>query len=102
MTEYIDKNKIKESLAWHDQQNMISGMEDILDIIDEEPVADGAPVKHGKWKVKPCIKSVKHVNIPVVECSVCGLYFCDIINNHNFIYRYCPSCGAEMDLEEQL
>ena len=32
-------------------------------------------------------------NIPVVQCSECRITFCDIINNHHYMYRYCPFCG---------
>ena len=35
-------------------------------------------------------------NIPVVQCSKCEIYFCDIINNHHYMYHYCPNCGADM------
>ena len=59
--------------------------------------ADVATVRHGRWVDKPLIKSFKHTNIPVVECSECGIDFCDIINNHYFMYRFCPNCGARMD-----
>lgn len=61
------------------------------------PAADVSPVRHGRWVDKPLIKSFKHTNIPVVECSACGIDFCDIINNHYFMYKYCPNCGAKMD-----
>ena len=61
------------------------------------PAADVASVVHGRWVDKPLIKSFKHTNIPVVECSACGIDFCDIINNHYFMYKYCPNCGAKMD-----
>lgn len=52
---------------------------------------------HAHWKHGTEITSFKHTNIPVVECSECGFYFCDIINNHNFMYKFCPFCGATMD-----
>ena len=63
----------------------------------EATIADVAHVRHGWWIDKPLIKSFKRTNIPVVECSACGIYFCDIINNHYFMYHYCPNCGAKMD-----
>ena len=63
----------------------------------ETTIADVAHVRHGWWIDKPLIKSFKRTNIPVVECSACGIYFCDIINNHYFMYHYCPNCGAKMD-----
>ena len=51
---------------------------------------------NGMWKQAGEIKSFKHTNIPVVECSKCGVCFCDIINNHDFMYHYCPNCGTDM------
>lgn len=69
----------------------------ILSLIDEAPAV--APEKlspKGKWRERPSVKSFKHTNIPVVECSRCGLIFCDIINNHQLVYHYCPNCGAKM------
>lgn len=51
----------------------------------------------GEWRERPSIKSFKHTNIPVVECSRCGLIFCDIINNQQLVYHYCPNCGAMME-----
>ena len=33
----IDKDKLITSVAWHDQQGMISSIDDILDIIEEFP-----------------------------------------------------------------
>ena len=70
----------------------------IADLADA-PTVDAVPVRHGRWVDKQLIKSFKHTNIPVVECSACGIDFCDIINNHYFMYNYCPNCGAKMDGE---
>ena len=64
-------------------------------------IADVTPVRHGRWVDKTLIKSFKHTNIPVVECSACGIDFCDIINNHYFMYKYCSNCGAKMDLDDR-
>lgn len=103
MAEYIDKNKIKESLVWHDQQNMISGMEDILDIIDEESVADVAPVKHGKWRWN---QNGMDWGLGAWECSECACRNNNLPMNEKInplVFsgsKYCPNCGAKMDLEE--
>lgn len=70
-----------------------------FEIIETEPSADVAPVVHGKWEDKPPVGRIKSTNIPVVQCSECGITFCDIINNHHYMYRYCPYCGAVMDAE---
>ena len=65
------------------------------------PTADVVEVKHGEWIDKPCIKKFNNTNVPVVECAKCGISFCDIINNHRYIYRYCPYCGAKMGGERR-
>lgn len=52
--------------------------------------------KRASWIDWGVVKEVKTENAPVVKCSNCGLAFCDIINVHSEIYRYCPYCGAEM------
>ena len=40
---------------------------------------------------------VNRKDVPVVKCSKCKIYFCDLINNHHYMYHYCPNCGARMD-----
>ena len=37
MARVIDKDKLITSMAWHDQQGMISCIDDILDIIEAFP-----------------------------------------------------------------
>ena len=61
--------------------------DDAMNIVEELPAVDAAPVVHGWW-----------ISIPDKPewdqrmCSVCGDYFC-CQNN------YCPSCGARMRRE---
>ena len=55
------------------------------------------PVKHGKWIDITKIRWVNETNVPVVMCTECGIRFCDLINNHHYMYHYCPNCGARMD-----
>lgn len=37
MARMIDKNELINSIAWHDQQGMISSIDDVLDIIEAYP-----------------------------------------------------------------
>ena len=37
MARMIDKNELITSIAWHDQQGMISSIDDVLDIIEAYP-----------------------------------------------------------------
>ena len=79
-------------------------MAQIIEIVQDEYLAnaqtvDAVPAVHGHWVDRYEIKSFKHTNIPTVQCSECECYFCDIINNHKFMYHYCPNCGAKMEAD---
>lgn len=55
--------------------------------LDTVPTIEAETVKHSKW-----------IKFPgVIECSICGGW---IGKEHTFGYKYCPHCGAKMDLEE--
>ena len=70
---------------------------DIHRALANAPTVDAVEVKHGRWIDVRGIPSVNRKDVPVVRCSKCEIYFCDLINNHHFMYNYCPSCGAKMD-----
>lgn len=53
------------------------------------PAADVAPVVHGCWIEKPFLMGTSRF------CSKCG----DNFGMPHGVYRYCPTCGARMDLE---
>ena len=71
-------------------------LEDIVDVVDEQPTIEANPVVHGRWKP---VKYTAH-------CS-CGKsygtyhYLCSACNSIAYAqpYRlsYCPNCGAKMD-----
>ena len=52
------------------------------------PTVDAVKVVHGRWM--PCGFGKE------IMCSVCGCELNDI-----WQYRYCPDCGAKMDLENE-
>ena len=103
MDEYIEREatiELLRSLGSRDYRREKGTIQDAIKMVSSSeytPSADVAPVRHGRWIDKPLIKSFKHTNIPVVECSACGIDFCDIVNNHYFMYKYCPNCGCRMD-----
>lgn len=60
---------------------------DCMNVLDEMPAADVAPVRHGCW-----VKEKSDVLIHW-HCSVCEkCYFLEEPNAD-----YCPHCGAKMD-----
>ena len=61
----------------------------LIDLQMLMPTVDAAPVKHGRW-----IENEGFDGDYYYTCSVCHT---PTENN----MRYCPECGAKMDLEEQ-
>ena len=87
MPEYINKDKLLNDIECID----ISDCTDIDDIftevertIDDQPTADVAEIKHGKWIL---IKPAHYA------CSVCN----ECVGGITF--NYCRNCGAKMDKE---
>lgn len=86
-----------------------SEVSDICNIItDFATFTDVQPVKHGRWIEKPPYKdeTVKGLEFQIV-CSECDEQNCSLEFDENYnaigktFYRtrYCPNCGAKMDLE---
>lgn len=73
-----------------------AGYEDATQFIQGLTSADVAPVRHGEWT-----KSEDDWNsLTTITCSECHEEWCfeteedvSLLN-----YRYCPNCGARMDL----
>lgn len=108
MTGYIDKavvyKKIEEleeiakrryidapwgGLAKTIYQEQFSEIRCLKHLIADEPSADVAPVRHGKWRRDK-------------YCSCCNWFEEDADTGFILmsLYKYCPNCGAEMDLED--
>ena len=63
---------------------------DCMNVLDEMPAADVAPVRHGAWANEET----------AVTCTACGRsYDTDFEIKRNVIlsFDYCPNCGAKMD-----
>lgn len=58
-----------------------------LGIGNLKPV-DAIPVKHGHWV------GIDDEPYEVWECDMCGYIY-----DGDFVYNYCPHCGAKMDAE---
>ena len=66
--------------------------------VDRMPTIDTESLRpNGKWIDRWTVKNPQVEEIPSVECSNCGMLFCDLINNHREMFRFCPHCGAKMD-----
>ena len=89
MAEYIDRDELYEQMhvmgMWFD-------LIEALEMIENFPAADVAPVVHGKW--------VEYPRAHYFKCSNCKYTVphrkANLFNGKRE-YNYCPHCGAKMD-----
>ena len=120
MAEYIDKNALYKKIAELEEvarnqylnapknSPVCSRFMEQLDertrfkhMVEDFPPADVAPVKHGKWVWKQGVSEDEYIKI----CSNCkkechGYYDEEEDTVYHIESKYCPNCGAHMDLEE--
>lgn len=67
------------------------GTADYIYMIEDMPVANVEPVRHGRWE--------EASDGDGIVCPFCRTDFCTIIYNTEY-FNYCPNCGAKMDEKE--
>lgn len=116
----LAKKRFSKRLMWlkedvHDEYSgaLLDGCEADIELLDEIPAADVAPVVHGKpiTKIREVtiteyheargvfasdgsnvyIKNMVYAKVPYDHCPVCGAVLCSRWHN------YCGKCGARMD-----
>ena len=108
MAEYIEREEVLKRLKFKAETDTTynhlkrRGLESAMAQVRKAPAADVAPVVHGEWEDYHFVKvDCPKSGFPTVKCSVCEIAFCDLINNHHFMYHFCPNCGAKMDGEKK-
>ena len=87
MSEYIDR----ESLINHLNQSAAKHYSRAVEcVIEQEPAADVAPVRRGRWLDVDCF------DIGFWQCSYCG-FLSEAIAAPK-LYKYCPNCGAKLEV----
>ena len=85
MTEYIEKSNALAAL----QTPELFGVTPYhIELINRIPTADVAPVTHGRW-----VPFHSQTAGDIQYCSACEIGFAARM-------RFCPNCGAKMDLKE--
>ena len=92
MAEYIKREYAIDAVldVYYDTPDINLSGEKFEAAILKIPVADVAPVRHGRWL--PTTKWWQGGSA-WKQCSECGILHCGKS-------LYCPNCGAKMDLEE--
>lgn len=102
MAEYIEREALgigKCNPDVFENKAYADGWNSAIEIIENAPAADAAPVRHGKWnKSKGNEELTAHgfVHPDKYICSCCNWSCCCEIK---FDFKYCPNCGAKMDKE---
>ena len=86
--------KVFENSGWQDNADR-----DIAeDLLDKAPTVDVEPVRHGHWETKVYTTGDALNDWEIIHreevCSECGKWQIGIS-------KFCPNCGAKMDLEEE-
>lgn len=123
MAEYINRDELLAQYTGNilaAKVDYAEGMRDVIQDIKNAPVADVAPVVHGRWILEAHKERANYRWNVTAECSEC----CDEIkeiwagffpNVPDCIARdvslisakevelsnYCPNCGAKMDLDDE-
>lgn len=99
MAEYLDREatikRIEEVYcvgcnSYHGVRCRACGIGDAIDMIEDAPAADVAPVVHGRWEWLGPNRLV--ADYMCGTCSACKVRSKYIVNT-----MLCPNCGAKMD-----
>ena len=91
MSDLIDREAAVDAVAslsdWHGIERSWAYLTEALGVLLKLPPAT---LEHARWEMRP--PTIKYFDeIPV--CSNCGR-----ANKAHEIYRYCPNCGAKMEI----
>lgn len=101
MSDYIKREDVLGEFTYDDLDEYYTPQ--IMAIVGDIPSADVAPVRHGRWIVGDSLPmhdiagNLSWGNWYV--CTGCG-FATTAIEGHITQYKYCPSCGARMDGED--
>lgn len=100
MAEYIEREPLRDELLniSIDISNLyncgiLEGLDRATKRLNEQPAADVAPVRHGRWE--------HNSDFPDrFICYGCGAMF-DMWKHEQRLFNFCPNCGAKMDGTER-
>ena len=72
-----------------DSKEEVTGWNSVIEILETAPTVDAEPVRHGKWIDCKIVEFM-------LECSECHAQANSCLFTSNL--RFCPNCGAKMDL----
>ena len=91
MREYIDRESLISDLKEFANEQLTPLIENL---IQKQPTADVAEVRHGKWVD---LNEIDMLFENTYECDYCNQTFVFEISPKECNCNYCPNCGAKMD-----
>lgn len=97
MARYVDSDKLVNRLDEHYttlgkkygfDDMYVRGYGEAISDMEDEPVADVQEIKHAKWLAD-------RFGMERAICSICGAVY-----EGGDSFKFCPKCGAKIDLEE--
>ena len=97
MPKYVDLDKLVDELGEHYKalgkeygfdDMYVRGYGEAISNMEDKPEADVQEVKHAKW-------TTDRFGMERSICSICGAVY-----EGGDSFRFCPKCGAKMDLED--
>lgn len=95
----IDQERyIPNPQPYHDGNFMRGGIRKALRIIEQAPVVDAVPVRHGRWidEIEPNAVTASGREVHIFRCSACDFTWANKTAVLHY-FKYCPNCGAKMD-----
>ena len=105
MAEYIEREAVYNTLKAKycdectDEKCQMCEYADIMFVLDNLPIADVQPIRHGRWEE---IEEYGGWGDTYFRCSICGdEWDLDAGTPAENGMKYCPNCGARMDGEQE-
>ena len=104
MPEYIEREALEQRLNCSPLfSNILDGgffiKDGVLDVVQKQPTADVAEVRHGEWLQTQ--EPMGWSDVDCIECSSCHeSWIMDddlCLDDYKDGWIYCPNCGAKMD-----
>ena len=97
MAEYIDRENTVSRIKkfYENRYKPFFSVDDVIKLFNAIPTVDVVEVEHGYWKWEETMSLVDPAPI-ILCCSVCN--GCHDVSED---FKYCPHCGAKMDLKER-
>lgn len=91
MAEYIGREALLEAISKIGGSPLSEwDTAGVVSLVANQPAADVAPVRRGRWLDVDCF------DIGFWQCSYCG-FLSEAIAAPK-LYKYCPNCGAKLEV----